>query len=67
MKNGMPRRLITIVALAVILLVGVGLVGAAHQLMLVRVVTSFFTGLVPLSYAIITSKFISNSNNSKRF
>ena len=33
----------------------VGLVGDVHQLMLVRLVTSFFTGLVPLSYAIITS------------
>ena len=33
----------------------VGLVGDVHQLMMVRFLTSFFTGLVPLSYAIITS------------
>jgi MFS family permease len=33
----------------------VGLVGDVRQLMMVRLFTSFFTGLVPLSYAIITS------------
>ena len=33
----------------------VGLVGSAEQILTVRLVSAFFTGLVPLSYAIITS------------
>jgi DHA1 family multidrug resistance protein-like MFS transporter len=35
--------------------VAVGLVGTVDQLLTVRLVSAFFTGLVPLSYAIITS------------
>src|SRR5512143_2940396 len=33
----------------------VGLVGTVDQLLMVRLVSAFFTGLVPLSYALITS------------
>lgn len=36
--------------------VAVGLVGNVEQILTVRLISAFFTGLVPLSYAIITSK-----------
>jgi DHA1 family multidrug resistance protein-like MFS transporter len=50
-------KLILLRALAALALMNfiVGLVGDVHQMLVVRFVSAFFTGLVPLSYAIITS------------
>jgi DHA1 family multidrug resistance protein-like MFS transporter len=50
-------QLILLRALAALAItnLAVGLVGGAGQLLLVRLVTALFVGLVPLSYALITS------------
>jgi len=51
------RKLILLRALAALAVsnFATGLVGNVQQILMVRLVSAFFTGLVPLSYAIITS------------
>ena len=51
------RKLILLRALAALAVsnFAIGLVGDVQQMLMVRLVSAFFTGLVPLSYAIITS------------
>jgi len=51
------HKLILLRALAALTLsnFAIGMVGNVRQILVVRVVSAFFTGLVPLSYAIITS------------
>lgn len=51
------RKLILLRALAALAVsyFAIGLVGNVRQMLMVRVVSAFFTGLIPLSYAIITS------------
>jgi len=51
------RKLILLRALVALTLTNLatGLVGSVSQMLAVRLVSAFFTGLVPLSYAIITS------------
>ena len=51
------RKLILLRALAALAVsnFAIGLVGDVQQMLLVRLVSAFFTGLIPLSYAIITS------------
>ncbi len=51
------RKLILLRALAALAVsnFATGLVGDVQQILMVRLVSAFFTGLVPLSYAIITS------------
>ncbi len=51
------RKLILLRALAALAIsnFAIGLVGNVQQMLIVRLVSAFFTGLVPLSYALITA------------